>query len=566
MPQIKATLPNGKSVVLHVPEGATDDTIQQSIAMASEPEPMTAHDIDKGDLGERFRAGAGMRVDQLLDELTKVYLSTKGDNKALAGLQQNVEAKAPINKIIKDTGAGSAGSTFTDAAITTIPAGKAASGAVGLVKSTAPALAKTMAGLAGAGAAGAGFGAIEPTTENESRAGNMAFGFGSGVLGQGVGNVIGKGIEGIVKVAPAAKKLAKDVYDQATLGQIADKTTTMGRVVSRGEEAMKSLPILGSMIAKARERGTNAWRNDVLGRTFPDNFKLPPVENTREAVGKIGDEFSDRYAQALAGHNNILPSQPFESRVASVIRNPQSGLPQPQQQELTNLVMNYYNNMFAPKGLNSAPSITAKQAKEFEAFLTAFANNYGKSNHPQAGAMANALRDIEHGWTVAYRSQLPTATRAAIKPIDQKYAPFKTVERAAASVGNDGGDFTPSQLLKSVKDRSTLPKFARQEGLLQEEAQAGKAVFGDKLPDSGTSERALWGGLGLGLLTEPTATTAATVGAIPLMTTAGGKNLMTGDTALQMMLKKLRAGEIARGAGAGVGIGSGAYLTDQGSY
>jgi hypothetical protein len=233
------------------------------------------------------------------------------------------------------------------------------------------------------------------------------------------------------------------------------------------------------------------------------------------------------------------------------------------------MVMDYYQGMYAatprPGGgtgvaINpaSAISTTPEAAKKFESFLTDKARQHRMAaTTPGSQDMARVYDKIEDAWTTAYRSQLPISTRKNLKPIDEKYAKFKTAERASTSVGNEEGAFTPNQLLNSAKARTTKPEFARGEGLLQSEADIGKTVYQDKIPNSGTTDRAMNIGA-IGAAAVDPASTAAVLatgryGVAPLFTTKGGKNLMMGETKAQIMLKKLRALEALQQSGAPLG-------------
>jgi hypothetical protein len=124
------------------------------------------------------------------------------------------------------------------------------------------------------------------------------------------------------------------------------------------------------------------------------------------------------------------------------------------------------------------------------------------------------------------------AQAAELKAINTGYANFKRVQRAAAGLGAEDGIFSPAQLQSAVKagDRSKdKSKFARGEALMQDLSEPGKAVLGNKVPDSGTPYRTLaalgLGGAGAGYAgVDPTTIGGAAL--IPLAFTRPGKNAL----------------------------------------
>ncbi len=584
---IEVELPTGE--IVEFPDGtppeAMKSAMRKHVAKTMAPKPPPALPLQGQDYspagdfvrdpktGAKFRnatdfttdmqnlgAGVGKSVDGVLDGVTQLYLKATGQNKANEGLEANIAEKRRLDKPLKETGMGTLGEVTGDIAMTAIPAAKAFQATRAL-----PRAMQTIGGIGASGAAAGAYEALKPTVgPNESRGENAAYGFGAGAGGQVIGNTVGRLIRGAVPVSRQAQNLPQDVFDESTLGQVADRTSFMGRMMSGTEEKLKSLPLTGAVIENARNRGVNAWRNNVMQRAAPEGFTPPVVggrgNNTtmRDAVDATQEEFGRRYSGALQGQS-IGPSSPFEQRVLRVTTDPRAGLTQAQQEEIRAMTMNYYQNMFSgtPNAAGATPlRATAETAKEFESFLRAQARQYRRSQAPQADNMANAYEALSEAWTPAYRSQLPLATRQALRPTDRQYAPFKTAERASTYVGNEEGAFTPSQLLNAVKARTPGTQFARGDGLLQDAADQGKVVYGDKVPNSGTADRTANMGAALGAVIDPFATGSALAlgsSAIPLMTTRAGKNFMTGRTRAQMLMQRLRMDEGARLSGVPIG-------------
>jgi hypothetical protein len=434
--------------------------------------------------------------------------------------------------------------------------------AVGAIPQLARAGGKALPYATAAGA-GALMGGLQPVVDNESRGENVAIGAGFGAAGQGLGNLVGRGVEGLVKKNASVDALPKAIRDRMTLGQVANRNTLSGSIAASTEEKLQSVPLVGNIIRNSRQGATDSWRDELLARTGPRG-RIPVGDDTWEKLSDSAQAYTKEYVSALRG-KQIPPSRLFETQVASITNNPRSGLTNQQQGEVRDMVMRYYNSMFHGNSPATGPagtgvvmqggqrgtpvSIDAQNAKDFEGFLTKMAMQYRKSNAPGSSNMADMFDDMERAWSVSYRRALPSADRKTIKELDRTYAPFKTIERAAAYTGNDKGDFTPQQLVQAVRQRTPQSRFSRGGGILQRDAAAARDTLVDRIPNSGTADRAMTAGALVGAVTNPTEALITLGLAVPAMTTRAGRNVMTGDTKLQEILKALRANQGARNSG-----------------
>lgn len=385
---------------------------------------------------------------------------------------------------------------------------------------------------------------------------------------QATGNVIGAGvgrlIDGLIPKSAAASRLPQAVQDRSTLGQLADRKTMAGRFYGGMEEVAQSIPIVGTRISNARDAGVNTWRDATIDSVSPPGFKAGAGEGS-ERIAEVYKAFKRGYGGALA-NKTVSPSQMFESQVLKITSDPRRGLSPEQAENIRNTVMAAYQARF--QGLNqTAPAGTAvatgprpraigmpaREAKDFESFLSDFARRYTKGQGPMDDKIGGAYGDIERAWTAAYRRQLGPQVRAQLKPLDQQYAKYVTVENAAGSTGALGGNFTPQQLNNSAKVRTGQRRYGRGEGILHNEAQDAKEVFMNRIPNSGTTDRTL-GALGLagGVVIDPvmTGTSLAVLGA---GTTKAGKSIMLGETATQRLLQQIQAQRLLQQSGIPVG-------------
>lgn len=552
---IEVELPDGK--IVEFDDGTSPEAIKAALAPHLKPPAPTlkeraAAEVAKMGPFEKSLYGLDRSLDESAMGLKQIFPKalggglTKEDEEGLA-LRREMESQIPgfVSRLTGD---------ITQFAA---PTGKIV-GALNAI----PKLAPKVAGYLGAITAGSGQGALKPVLGEEDRGENAATSAMFGTAGKFLGDSLGRGIEGLIAKNPSIAELPQKIRDSLTLGQTADRDTLLGKLVAGTEEKLQSVPLVGDLIRKAREGSTGRWRDDLLQAVSPAGH-VPVGANTREKLDNIYGEYKTRYGRALKGHQ-VGPSQLFETQVLGITNNPRSGLTQAQQDEVRNLVMRYYTSMFhgnargGPAGTSpvlqgqhpgTPISADAETAKGFEAFLTKQANEYARSNAPGAAEMSKIFNDLERAWSVSYRRQLPSSARVETKELDQGYAPYKTTERAGSYLGNDFGDFTPQQLLSAVKARTPSARFARGQGILQNEAQVARDTIIDRVPNSGTADRSTLIGVAGGLYAEPVAA-ATTLGlAVPLMTTKAGRNLMTGDTKAQKLLKRLRVNDSIRDFG-----------------
>lgn len=579
MATYKVAGPDGKIHKFQGPDGASEQQViafaekhfgsgQKLRARLPDDEIPTPPD-PTGTNTENFLAGVGRPVDRLLDGLTQLYLKARGEDSANRALEAKIAEKRQNDKPLIDTKAGVAGELTGITAMTAVPVARVLRMSAGMARGL-PAAGRLAASLGTSAGVGAGISATDPTVGDESRAGNAAEGAAWGLAGDVSGRVLGRAIRGAVMMSPAARSLPPEVRDAATIGQLADPNTTSGRAVSNVEEAATSIPIYGALIRNARQRGVDAWRDNTLQRAAPEGYQVPRGGSTRERVGNMYEEFQRQYNNELQGQT-IAPSRQFEQEALRLIRDPRNGLTAAEQDAVERAVMSNYTDMFgaqpqmAPAGttltaqqLGTAVGASGDRAKRLEAYLAQRARDYSREQGVKAGDHARLFSGLEEAWSDAYRAQLPQNVQNNIARIDRQYAPYKTIERAAGALGNTEGNFTPAQLANSVKARTGAGRFGRGEGLLAQEAQAGKAVFQDRMPNSGTTDRAATMGAltGGAALLDPTST-AIGLGAIAAGTTRTGKNILTGNTRTQALLRRLRMDDVADQYGPQFGISIG---------
>lgn len=331
---------------------------------------------------------------------------------------------------------------------------------------------------------GAGYGA---NTEGDPLSGALAAGIGS-VGGQALGKGLGA-VAGGVALSPAVQRL-RDAGVRMTAGRM------LGPNASRVEDAMQSWPIVGDVI---RNRQTESFEDfnraafEQAGR--PIGFRPEGVGES--GVNDFGNAVSDAYTQAVAGRQ-FQPDQQFFDDLTGVYQQRQQ-LPDDIGGRFDRLMDNHTMGLDVKNG---AP-ITGDQ---YQRAMIALKEARGGAKQIAGGDFAQPYREVASRAMDAFRSlaerQGGSDVVQGLRSADQAYSNLKILEDAAldrAKVGTQTGAvevFTPSQLIAAA--RRSQKKYG--DNALKDLGRAGQEVLPSTLPNSGSTDRALVAGLGLGAL------------------------------------------------------------------
>jgi hypothetical protein len=349
--------------------------------------------------------------------------------------------------------------------------------------------------------------ALEPVTGGGDFTKEKLKQVGEGAAAGGIMHSLGAGLGKVV--SPEAKDLLAQGV-RLTPGQIA------GGVVRRGEEAAKSVPFLGSAIRHgesiARKDYNIAVYNQVLQ---PLGQKYAGDEVGHEGIKTVERQISKAYDDVLP-HVTFTADPTFHAELqnlGSLVRE----MPPEQVSQFRNIIQNRLDKRLGQTGIMDG--YTYKQVQSELSHLSA---NYHKSGDAAQRQLGDALMETNDMMGRNLSRQNPNY-RPKIQAANQAWSRYARIRRAAGQRVSSDGEFTPGDLLAAIKgeDKSVgKGKFAKGEAPLQTLGRAGNKVLGNKLPDSGTPERAMWdlGGMAGGWAVNP---------AIPLGI-AGGSALYTG--------------------------------------
>lgn len=427
------------------------------------------------------------------------------------------------------------------------------------------ALAARGVGVAGAAATGAGSAMLNPVDdagdgfwdEKTTQAKTGAIGGAAFNLG---GRAVGRMMSPNASRNPDLALLRREGVEP-TIGQ------TLGGGWNRFEEKATSVPLVGDMIRRARDRSREQFNVAAINRaTRPIGVNID--EAGHAGVGRAQRALSHAYDDA--------------GRQMGAFRLDRQGL-----QELRNLrgmagtlpereARSFDQAWRRELGQMSPRGVMLPDAwKRADSVLGTDAARFGGATDGYQQQLGDALSEFQRILRENAQRQNPAA-RAAYEAADRGYAALTRVENAANSAKLTGGNFTPGQLLgavqrgdTSVRDRVT----ARGEALMQDLGTAGQNVLGNKVPNSGTADRLLaatagvggvGGAAGLGVI-EPTTAIATAIGTSlgMLAYTAPAQRLLRvmassrpNSQAWQAAAAQLRAmARHAAPAGAQVGVG-----------
>lgn len=389
--------------------------------------------------------------------------------------------------------------------------------------------------VTGSALIGAGAGLLAPTVEGESRLNNAALGGAAGAAGGAIAKGLSRALN--PQTSQSARQLISDGITP-TPGQ------TLGGFPRRIEEAAKNIPFVGEGIRNAERRGLQDFNRSALNRV------LAPIGKKSTSIGNEGVEqarvaVGQYYDDALASLKRVDVDDTFRKSMTK-INNMTRTLPKNVQKQFQNIVVEQLDKKITPAGTMSADqfkTVTSEMGKLAQGYKSA-------TNSFDQNQLGDALFEIRRSLMDLAGRNNPAA-KTAISKADKAYAQLLRVEQAAK--GAQEGVFTPAQLATAarVMDKSSR-KVASAQGkaLMQDFAQDGRNVLANKLPDSGTAERAIFGAsmLGGGYAFDPmiAAGLAGGAGAARLAYTAPAQKAIVALLAQRPELARVLGGGMQR--------------------
>lgn len=380
-----------------------------------------------------------------------------------------------------------------------VPAGMAATAAL-----PAPA---SLPGAIGLGAAsGAVQGALQPVTEGDDFGAAKRSQIGAGTVAGAAGGAGGYALGRMIAPRPSPEvRTLREAGVEMTPGQMA------GGWAQRAEDRAASIPVLGDRIRAAQRNALESFNraaaNDVLAPIGQRLDRNAPVG--RALVDDVEQRISAAYDAAVARARPFGRDAQFDQEIlAAAQRNLLNGR---EADEVAQLMRRHVMPLLQGSQIDGAAYQTAKSE------LSRLAREYGGSAEPVSRRIGATFGDARRAL-----QDLLARTNPDIAPelqaADAAFARFIRLQNAAGRVGATEGVFTPAQFSGAVRqsDRSLRHgAYARGDALMQDLSDAARSVLPQTVPNSGTTDRALWammalnGGAGLGAV-NPLAAAAGT--------------------------------------------------------
>lgn len=331
--------------------------------------------------------------------------------------------------------------------------------------------------------------AYAAATAPEDRGEAAAWGGGGAAAGRVLSKVLSLGTKPVGEVSPDAQRLM-DAGVRPTFGQVmGDKGGVVGRTLSRAEDSLTSVPVVGALLRKRRDAALKDFQRVTREAALPPGA----AKESAESIDALANEFHKAYTDTLSAAP--FPSLAFNNfTVDDVLQQQAQGrlISGRQLAGARNFVQDVFDTILDP----TQPH-TAAEAHWIESQIKSQAFAYKKSPVPHQQEYGNLLHDVANDWAQAWRSSLPQDARAAVEALDSQYAKFVPLRRAAAT-GNVAApdEYTPRHLLQSIRagDKSGSKRAFLAGGMPQQDlASAAQNVLTPRVPDSGTAERLLTG-------------------------------------------------------------------------
>lgn len=352
----------------------------------------------------------------------------------------------------------------------------------------------TLGGRAAVGALGGGVSsALSPVTQGDDFLAEKGKQLAIGTAFGGVTPALTGGIARMISPKASTNpqlQLLRESGVRPTVGQ------SLGGWANRLEEKLQSAPIMGDAISWARKQaGADLGRAAVNRALEPIKKKLPDGMVGNDAVLYARKALGDAYDDLLP-RMTVKQDQPYQQAIGGLRQMVNSGAISPNARNaFRRFVSDEVDQLFQGK-----QAMTGETFKRVQSKITEQIKRSAGATDADQRLLSDAYKELgEQLNALSVRSNPMLAPK--LKAINAGYANFKRVQRAASSVAAEDGEFTPAMLHNAVKamDRSKdKARFSEGDALMQDLSAAGKNLLHNRVPNSGTVDRALLAGGALG--------------------------------------------------------------------
>ena len=315
-----------------------------------------------------------------------------------------------------------------------------------------------------------------------------------GMVGGKVGDSVTRRVGSVI--APTmgrGQQILHDLGVRMSPGQVASGRT------QRAEEAMTSIPFVGTRIANAERRGVEDFNRAAVKQVLePLGVALPD--------GIAAGHPAVKFAQGELDHayESLLPNLQFSGRITPQF----AGGLRTVFDDVTQLGPRYRNEFFGQMDRVLLSRLRANGGtldghtfKEVESAMTDLINDYATGD-PMQKHLGRTFDQVLDMMRTELETQNPTHA-GELAAVNRAYAMLSRVEDASMNTVTPDGVFMPSSLLREVRKAARQTgrrkSYAAGDAMMQDFGEAGQEVLPRTLRDSGTTERRLW----TALLTSP---------------------------------------------------------------
>lgn len=297
------------------------------------------------------------------------------------------------------------------------------------------------------------------------------------------------------RVRPEVQALAREGV-QMTPGQ------ALGGNLQKMEDASTSVPLLGAVVDKAKQRSVESFNRSAAERALrPIGEKLSPkTETGSDAILEAAEKLQDRFQQIVPKSGMVVNDPAVVQQLADL-----SNITAEMTDQASETLAKIINQRLIKRIVNG--SLTGEAFKRVESELAEIAGRYTKMPNIADQDVGRGINFVLETLRDGLGRQNPTYAKL-LADAKKGYSRLATLESAASVKGVIGGVATPKGLRSAyLKSDKSVRRRATAQGRRSDQAfyDAGASVLPSTMGDSFTPSRlmgnpiAAVGGLGVGI-------------------------------------------------------------------
>jgi hypothetical protein len=247
------------------------------------------------------------------------------------------------------------------------------------------------------------------------------------------------------------------------------------------------------MISSAREGAREQFNRAAINRAVaPIGEKVDDVGQA--GIKQAGDLLSKSYDDAI----NAVKVVKFDNQFAQDVGQLRS-MAQNLQPAMAQRFNSTIDDVLQPKIVANG-SMLGTTYKQIDSKLGQEAAKFSKASDPFQQELGDAYKQLQSLLKQQAARSNPDFAETIAKT-DAGWANLVRLEGAGKAAQNSEGVFTPGQLNSAIRQADSSVRgraVGRGTALMQDLGNAGQQVLGNKVPNSGTADRLMLGGAGLG--------------------------------------------------------------------